>query len=241
MLSVRSNPTEFIDICIERNYEKVKRISEKVEFGKPQYYELNYVDFQYKTIKELEDYDGNFIVIDIETTGLSNDDEIIEISAIKYIAGQYSSEFQTLVKPGKSIPKEATKIHGITDLMVKDAKNISEVMPGLFDFLKDGSFPIVIHNAGFDLKFLLRDMRKLGYTLQNKVICTLKMAKRELPNLKNKKLETIAKHFNIQTEGHHRAYADCKITGEIFIKLIEEAKRNRITRLRRDIAKAMKL
>ena len=87
-----------------------------------------------------------FVAIDVETTGLSPiNNELIEVSAIKYEGTKKIDTFSTLIKPKVSIPYYITNITGITNEMVQSSPKVEEIMPLLIDFIGDN--PIVAHNA----------------------------------------------------------------------------------------------
>ena len=106
---------------------------------------------------------NDFIALDLETTGLDkNKDEIIEISALRFIDGELSDEFTTLVKPKQSIQKKITNITGINDSLVCDAPIIDEILDNFISFIDDSI--IVAHNAEFDLGFIEIDISYLFST-----------------------------------------------------------------------------
>lgn len=160
-----------------------------------------------------------FVVVDIETTGLSFDsDDIIEIGAVKICKGQVIDSFGSFVKPTRPLPANITKLTGITTEMVKDAPPLSEVLPSFMDFLSDAVF--VAHNASFDAGFINRDCQKLGLKFDNSILDTLALARVLLTYLKNHRLNTIAKKFNISMGSHHRAKDDANTAGAILIELL---------------------
>ncbi len=76
--------------------------------------------------KRLAKYVPDYVVFDLETTGIRvGSDDIIEISAIKVKGGQVTDTFSTLVNPGRPIPYCATAVNGITDEMVAEAPDIA--------------------------------------------------------------------------------------------------------------------
>ena len=98
---------------------------------------------------ELDD----FVVIDLETTGLNPKmDRITEISAIRFINGKPKDDFSTLINPEIPIPAFITDITGISDSMVKNAPLLKDVNQELIDFIDDSS--IVGQNIDFDYKFI---------------------------------------------------------------------------------------
>lgn len=156
-----------------------------------------------------------YIVFDLETTGLNrSSDRIIEIGAIKYDGLHHELErYQTLVNPGKSIPPSATAINHITNAMVADAPSIQDVLPGFLQFI--GEFPLIAHNAGFDISFLKN--AALQYDVSHTSISyadSLAMA-RKVYSLDSYKLGSIAEHLRISESSAHRSIGDCETLGKI--------------------------
>ena len=169
------------------------------------------------------DFITNYILFDIETTGLSPvTDQIVELSAVKVQSGEIVDEFSTLVNPGIHIPYTASSINGITDDMVKDAPGIDQVITDFAAFV--GDFVLMGHNIiRFDFKFIQRDALKyLGREFQNDRVDTLWVANRYLPDLKSRSLQNLAYHYGISYEGAHRALADCHINKKVYDRLLKE-------------------
>ena len=162
--------------------------------------------------KRLDAYVKDYVVFDLETTGINPDrDAIIEISALKVCGGQTAGEYSTLVNPRRHIPAAATAVNGITDGMVADAPEIGEAMEGFLEFAGNGI--LVGHNIHtFDMNFAYdAAWTALGKELGNDYIDTLYMARRCLPGLGHYKLTDVAAYFHIATEGAHRALNDCRM------------------------------
>jgi len=162
------------------------------------------------TGRRLNQYAENYVVFDLETTGISPaEDSILEISAIKVKGHEPVAEFNTLVNPGTHIPAGATRINGITDDMVKAAPGLKEVLPDFLSFI-EGEI-LVGHNIqSFDLLFLYLAAQELfGKEVPNDYVDTLFMAKTTLPQLGRHRLTDISAYFHINTEGAHRALSDC--------------------------------
>jgi DNA polymerase-3 subunit alpha (Gram-positive type) len=157
-----------------------------------------------------------YIVLDIETTGLSRYmHKITEIAAVKVKTGKVVDEFQTLIDPEVHIPSFITRLTGITDNMVKDAPKIHEALPDFLEFAS--GLPIVAHNASFDHGFILYNAKTyLNYEFCNEKVCTRKLANRLLPDLHSKRLGVICEHLDIRNENAHRAMADVKATTQVF-------------------------
>ncbi|MCH5274672.1 MAG: topoisomerase DNA-binding C4 zinc finger domain-containing protein [Lachnospiraceae bacterium] len=172
--------------------------------------------------KRLTLYEKDYVVFDLETTGLSPaEDEIIEISGIKVRGHQIVEEFSTLVNPGMPIPYAATMVNGITDSMVSNAPGIKEALQNFFEFIDKDL--LVGHNIHtFDTNFIYDSaMRHLGRGMQNDYIDTLYMARSCLPELGHHTLIDVAAHFEIETEGAHRALNDCRMNQLCYEKLGE--------------------
>lgn len=159
-----------------------------------------------------------FVAIDVETTGLSPiNNELIEVSAIKYEGDKRIDTFSTLIKPKQSIPYYITNITGITNEMVEDCPYIEEIMPRLIEFISD--YPIVAHNANFDYQFI-QNYSKNSFS-KNKVIDTVAIGRKLYPRLPNHKLGTIAKYIGITEDGFHRAEFDCECCARIYIEYLK--------------------
>jgi DNA polymerase III epsilon subunit-like protein len=80
--------------------------------------------------------DTNFLVVDVETTGLSADrDRITEIAFVNVRDGKITDEFSTLVNPRHFIPRYITELTGITNEMVADKPDFEESLPRIKDFV----------------------------------------------------------------------------------------------------------
>lgn len=178
--------------------------------------------------KRLNQYVGDYVVFDLETTGIRQDvDEIIEISAVKVRDHQVAEQYSTLVNPGIHIPKAATAVNGITDEMVKDAPGIEEALKGFLEFVEDGI--LVGHNIHtFDTNFIYdAAMRTFGTEIQNDYIDTLYMARQCLPELSHHKLSDVSEYFHISTAGAHRALNDCIMNQKCYEELGKILKANK--------------
>ena len=176
--------------------------------------------------KRLTEFASDYIVFDLETTGISPyKDKVIEISALKVKDHVVTDEFDTLVNPQCHISGGASAVNGIYDDMVEDAPVFSEVLPQFFDFV--GELPLVGHNIiAFDLKFIYRDAREfLGSIPDNDFIDTLYIARKCLPELAHHRMTDLAAHYGISTEGAHRALADCRMTQQVYEYLQRDTER----------------
>lgn len=176
--------------------------------------------------KKLNQYVPDYVVFDLETTGTNpNGDAIIEISGIKVRNQKITDTFSRLVNPGRPIPYHATAVNGITDEMVSEEPELSEILPEFLDFI--GEDILVGHNIHtFDMRFIWNAVEALfGNTISNDYIDTLMMARHCLPQLSHHKLVDIASYYHISTEGAHRALNDCMMNQQCYEYLGEEYKR----------------
>lgn len=179
--------------------------------------------------RKLEKYVPEYVVFDLETTGISPaSDEIIEIAALKIVNGQTAGEFSTLVNPLRPIPYSASAVNGITDEMVAEAPSLEKVLPDFLDFV--GNSVLIGHNIHtFDLKFLYRAAEGFyGKTLENDYIDTLILSKICLPQLARRRLVNLASYYHISADGAHRALNDCYMNYRVFEALGKEMQSGKV-------------
>lgn len=165
-------------------------------------------------------YVTDYIVFDIETTGLSPmKDEIIELAALKVKNNEIIETFSTLVNPRRRIPGQVSRINGITDDMVADAPFMKEVLIEFLSFIENGV--LVGHNIhSFDMKFINQAAsRLLEKAVDNDYVDTLPMSRLCLPQLRSHKLVDIAAFFKISQAGAHRALNDCIMNQKCYEEL----------------------
>lgn len=167
-----------------------------------------------------EPLSGTFTVFDLETTGLNvADEEITEIAAVHVTDGEITDQFQTYVNPHKPIPPNITELTGISDETVQDAPDISEALPKFLAWA--GDFPLVAHNAKFDMSFLRSACQRCDIQRTFTSIDTLEMARLLLPHLNKFKLNIVAKELKVDPFDHHRASEDAMALARIFVKFLE--------------------
>jgi DNA polymerase-3 subunit alpha (Gram-positive type) len=166
-----------------------------------------------------------FVVFDVETTGLSplNGDRIIEIAAVKVKDQNVAGTFCSLVNPGRAIPIEAQRVHGITPEMVADAPPAETVLPQMIDFIGGGC--LVGHNIKFDLDFLCYELALSGRKLraETPAVDTLKMSKKVMSHLRSHRLSYLAHSFGVRVNEAHRALADVNLTVSVLYHLLDIA------------------
>lgn len=172
--------------------------------------------------RSAEPLDGTFIVFDLETTGLNPaGEEITEIAAVRVVEGEIRDSFQTYVNPHKPIPPEITELTGISDETVADAPDLDKAVPEFLKWAGEGQYPLVAHNAGFDMGFLRTACQRLGIEREFTSIDTLEMSRLMLPHMHKFKLNILAKELQVGPFEHHRASEDAAVLGRIYVKLLK--------------------
>lgn len=187
------------------------------------------VDDCIEMVKNPKDFtlDDDFVVFDIETTGLNNAiHEIIEIGAVKVSQGKICDEYSVFVKPNNPIPLNIEQLTSISDEMVADARPIEEILPEFLEFCKGCA--LVAHNASFDVGFITQKAKNMGITIEPTVLDTVSLARFLLPELKRFKLDNVAKALKISLEHHHRAVDDAGCTAQIFEEFVRRLKNRKI-------------
>ena len=164
-----------------------------------------------------------FVVVDLETTGLSaRVDEIIEIGAIRVQRGAESHKtFQILVKPERPIPRRITELTGITQAMVHDAgAPLNLALVQFMEFV--GDLPLVAYNAPFDMGFLAAASQKCGLEIKNEYMCALEAARQAWPDLPSHRLSDMAEFANLPMNDLHRSLGDCMRTVHIYAAAVSK-------------------
>ena len=172
-----------------------------------------------------QDFETDFVVFDIETTGFSPvNNRIIEIGAVKVSEGEIADRFSTFVNPDVPIPFEIEKLTGINDSMVMDAPFIEQLLPEFLDFCGDAV--LVAHNANFDMSFIKENAMRQNIRKEFTYVDTVGIARILLPRQAKHTLDAVAKTMGVSLENHHRAVDDAEATAEIFVKFIPMLKEN---------------
>ena len=154
----------------------------------------------------------NYVVVDLETTGLDPSfDEIIEIAAIRVCKGEVVEEYTSLVKPEQELDEYITELTGITPQMLEAAPSVSEVLPVFLDFVKDDI--VVGHNVNFDINFIYDvTMQILKKPFSNNFVDTMRISRRLYPTESHHRLQDLVSRFGLVNQSAHRALADAMQT-----------------------------
>jgi DNA polymerase-3 subunit epsilon len=159
------------------------------------------------------------LAVDTETTGMSPADghRLVEVARVAVVDGVLAEEWSSLIDPGRAIPLDATRVHGINDAMVAGAPKA----PAAGRVLRAacGDLPLVFHNAPFDLPFLVQLFREAGAPpLMNPIVDTLGLA-RGLFGTGSNALSALATRLKLPAETAHRALGDTRTTARLFVDL----------------------
>lgn len=173
--------------------------------------------------KSIIAFPSEYVVLDIETTGLyPGYDSIIEIAALKISNDEVIGKFSSLVNEGNVyIDEFTTKLTGITQDMVDSAPDIGPILTELCEFVGDSI--IIGQNISFDINFLYDYiLRNSNHYFKNEHVNIARIYRKLYPDESSYRLENIALRYNINYENAHRAEEDCLITYEAFKYLHKE-------------------
>ena len=165
-----------------------------------------------------------FAVVDVETTGGASwrGHRIIDISIVEVLGGQIVDEYETLINPGRAVPPMITGLTGITTEMITGAPYFDHVADEIDRRLRGRAF--VAHNATFDWGFVSTELlRSTGDAPDVPTLCTVRMCRRLVPQLRRRNLDVVTRHFGIEIHARHRAHGDALATARVLLRLLDEA------------------
>jgi DNA polymerase-3 subunit epsilon len=166
-----------------------------------------------------------YVVVDVETTGGSpwGGDRITEFGAVTVINGQVADVFETLINPQRPIPPAVTRLTRITWDMVRHAPTIRDIAPRIAEVLRGHLF--VAHNAAFDWRFVSSELsRYAGQQLAGEKLCTVKLARAVVPNIRRRSLGSLSYFYGIENHARHRAGGDALATAKVLLRLLDAAR-----------------
>jgi len=166
-----------------------------------------------------------FVCLDCEATGLDiENDAIIELAAVKFTIDENLNSFDTLIDPAQVIPDLTIKIHGITNAMVEGKPKIKEILPSFLKFIE--GHILIGHGIKFDIDMIVKAAKRNQVQCnieRQQTIDTLRLARLYGQTAANS-LEVLRSHFNITTDGAHRALNDVMVNIEVFKHLTKDFK-----------------
>ncbi len=165
-----------------------------------------------------------FVVVDVETTGgrALLGDRVTEIAAVVVENGEVGEVYATLVNPQRPIPPWISSLTNINWEMVRDAPLFTEVCARVTSMLDGRVF--VAHNAPFDWSFVGAEVaRASGRKLEGRRLCTVRLARKLLPQLPRRSLDMVANHYGVEITARHRAAGDAVATAHVLLRLLGDA------------------
>ena len=160
---------------------------------------------------------SRFVVCDIETTGLHENREPIEIALITVENGMIVDKYETLINPLQKVSDFVLNLTSISQRELNEAPKFYEISDSILLRLENSIF--VSHNVDFDLGVLKKKFHEMGIELKLNSYCTLKRSIQVLPELKSYTLDSLCHLFRIKIKLRHRAYDDAFATYLLFQEL----------------------
>lgn len=162
------------------------------------------------------------IAIDIETSDISprSGGRVIEVAAVVLSGREIVEEYSTLIDAPCTISLGAQKVHCISAMMLQNQPPPEQVWP-LFSTLIS-NYPLIAHNARFDIPFIRHEFALLGLSLTNPSICTLQQSRRLLPQLTSHSLDSVASHLLGKVPANcarHRALGDARLAAMVWVEM----------------------
>lgn len=164
-----------------------------------------------------------YVVVDVETTGGSalGGHRITEFAAVRLRGdGSWLEEYSTLVNPERPIPAFVSRLTRITDAMTAGAPLFTEVAGRVREILDGAVF--VAHNASFDWRFVSTELDwAVGEALRGRVLCTVRLARKLVPEITRRSLDSLSDYFGVENEARHRAFGDARATARVFTHMLQ--------------------
>lgn len=193
--------------------------------GRPEFFDFDLLEqSQGGKLADLPLRALTYVVFDTETTGLhpSEGDRIVSLAGVRIVRGRIltGESFNRIVNPGREIPVESTRFHGLTDELVAGKPPIEVVLPQFKSFVADSV--LVAHNAAFDLKFLRMFEAQSGVSFDNPVLDTMLLATFLDEQAGGQSLDDLCRRFGVTVTDRHTALGDSLATAALLLHLIGE-------------------
>lgn len=192
--------------------------------GRPEFFDFNLLEQGRgadKAICSLREI--TYVVFDCETTGLhpNDGDRMVSLAAVRIVGGRIMTgeSFNRIINPGRPIPADSTRFHGLTDAHVRGKPPIEVVLPQFKAFAEDAV--LVAHNAAFDLKFLRMFEQGSGVRFDNPVLDTMLLSTFLDPAAKGHSLDQLCRRYEIPFTDRHTALGDSLATAALLLRMID--------------------
>ena len=166
---------------------------------------------------------GRVVAFDTETTGCSWRDEICQIAAVEYLAGEASRTFAAYICPSCPMSWGAYRVHGLSmDFLRENGDAPGNAMRAFFDFVGDDVL-LVAHNSPFDMRMVRQECRKFGleFAPRGVEICdSLSLSRRLLPGVSHA-LGALVDHLGVDVHNTHDAVDDARACAAVFFALLD--------------------
>ena len=168
--------------------------------------------------KRSAEHSEDYVVLDIETTGLQETASVIEIAALRIVQGEITEQLSALIRQEMSLPPDIMELTGIIDQMLAEQGiDAKQALSQFLAFCQNTT--LVGHNIHFDIRFLSRMCEKHGFpVIRNRLTDTMRLARKKV-DCNSYSLEAIGNALGFEHDRLHRALADCMLTYRIFEKL----------------------
>ena len=161
-----------------------------------------------------------YAIVDIETTGgYAANNAITEVAIVLHDGNREVKRYETLVNPGRTIPRYVQALTGIDDRLVEDAPYFDEIAPIIHEWLTGAIF--VAHSVNFDYSFLKHQLKACGLELDCRKLCTVRLSRKAFPGAPSYSLGNICRHLDIPIPNRHRAGGDVDATVLLFEKILQ--------------------
>jgi DNA polymerase-3 subunit epsilon len=164
------------------------------------------------------------IVLDTETTGRdpASGHRIVEIGCIEIFNYRPTGKnFHAYINPECDVPEEVVRIHGLTTEFLSDKPKFMDIAEGFLNFIGDAT--LVIHNAGFDMKFLNAELQAMGFAAMpmTRARDTLQLARNKYPG-QPASLDALCRRFGVDNSGRdlHGALLDAGLLADVYFHLM---------------------
>lgn len=158
-----------------------------------------------------------YVALDLETTGLTERDAIIEIGAVKFRDADVLDTWSSFANPGRPIPHKIERLTGISNHAVESAPALYSLLPVLARFI--GEAPLIGHNIQFDISML----QGAGFRPTSPALDTFELACILMPYASRYSLGKLMEELGIAFPTRHRALDDAQAVHKLYVALLNRA------------------